>query len=95
MESVDPSRFVFASAVVLALLATMALVLKRMVASGTWLKATNASQAARLHVVETRYIDARRKLVLVKRDHTEYLLLLADSRETVLESGIPSEPPHA
>jgi len=42
----------------------------------------------RLAVVEVRPIDARRKLVLVRRDGTEHLLLLGATGETVVESGI-------
>jgi hypothetical protein len=40
----------------------------------------------RLQVVEVRYIDARRKLVLVRRDQVEHLLLLSDGRELLIES---------
>ena len=42
--------------------------------------------ATRLKVIETRYVDARRKLVLVARDNREHLLLLAEGREVVIES---------
>lgn len=44
----------------------------------------------RLSVVEARTLDARRQLVLVRRDGVEHLLLLSPSGETVVETGIPA-----
>lgn len=45
-------------------------------------------QAKRLTVTEIAALDARRRLVLVKRDQTEHLILLGVNHETVIESGI-------
>ena len=42
----------------------------------------------RLAVVEVTQIDIRRKLVLVRRDDREHLLLLGQASELVIESGI-------
>ncbi|MCH7861927.1 MAG: FliO/MopB family protein [Proteobacteria bacterium] len=42
----------------------------------------------RLQVVEVTPIDIRRKLVLVRRDDREHLLLLGQASELVIESGI-------
>ncbi|MBY0408046.1 MAG: flagellar biosynthetic protein FliO [Rickettsiales bacterium] len=93
METVEPSRFVFAFFMVLALIGLMAMVLKYAVASGKFPRVMQqAAGEGRIQVIETRYLDARRKLVLVKRDGVEHLLLLADGRETIIESGIL---PHA
>lgn len=44
----------------------------------------------RLRVIEVRAIDARRRLVLVRRDSVEHLLLLGLQGEVVVESGIQS-----
>ena len=49
-------------------------------------------QASRLSVIEVRGIDARRKLVLVRRDGVEHLLLLGASSEAVVETGIMPPP---
>jgi flagellar protein FliO/FliZ len=51
----------------------------------------------RLSVVEATMLDGRRKLVLIKRDNTEHLLLLSPTHETVIETGIirPASPPHS
>ncbi|MBT3787871.1 MAG: FliO/MopB family protein [Alphaproteobacteria bacterium] len=42
----------------------------------------------RLSIVEISAVDAKRRLVLVKRDNVEHLLLLGPTSETVVESGI-------
>lgn len=42
----------------------------------------------RLEVIETAPIDAKRRLVLVRRDRTEHLLLLGVNSELVIESNI-------
>ncbi len=49
-----------------------------------------AGETRRLSVVEARTLDARRQLVLVRRDGVEHLLLLSAAGETVVETGIPA-----
>ena len=44
----------------------------------------------RLGIVEVTTLDARRRLVLVRRDDVEHLLILGPSGETVVERSIPS-----
>ncbi len=53
--------------------------------------------ARRLQVVETLSLDARRKLVLLRRDGIEHLVLFGPSQELLVESGIArtAEPPIA
>lgn len=51
--------------------------------------------ARRLEVVEVRAVDARRRLVLVRRDSVEHLLLLGANSETVVETGISRPGPAA
>ena len=46
----------------------------------------------RSSVVEVAPVDPRRKLVLVRRDDVEHLLLLGTQGETVIETGIKSAP---
>jgi flagellar protein FliO/FliZ len=50
-------------------------------------------QVKRLSIVEARPLDARRQLVLVRRDNVEHLLILSPSGETVVETGIPVPAP--
>jgi flagellar protein FliO/FliZ len=45
----------------------------------------------RLSIVEIVPIDARRRLVLLRRDDTEHLILLGQTQDLVIETGI--EPP--
>jgi flagellar protein FliO/FliZ len=40
----------------------------------------------RLGIVEVMNLDVRRRLVLVRRDNTEHLLLLAPDRELLIEN---------
>ncbi len=49
-----------------------------------------AGEPRRLSVVEARTLDARRQLVLIRRDGVEHLLLLSPNAETVVETGIPA-----
>jgi flagellar protein FliO/FliZ len=42
----------------------------------------------RLAVVETAPVDAKRRLVLIRRDATEHLVLLGPNSETLIEPGI-------
>ena len=43
--------------------------------------------AARLAVVEVKVLDSRRKLVLLRRDAREHLVLLGPSQDLLIESG--------
>jgi flagellar protein FliO/FliZ len=44
--------------------------------------------AKRLSIVEVSPVDAKRRLVLVRRDGVEHLVLLGATNETVIETGI-------
>ena len=96
MDTIEPLQFIFSFALVLGLIGLMAMGLKRyghilqsggapLVLSKIWGSSAPVA-SGRLEVLEVRYIDAKRKLVLVRRDAREHLLLLADGRETVIES---------
>lgn len=99
MDTVDPARFIFAFLFVLALIGLCAVALRRYsrTASSKLFLGRGLlnplPQSNRLEVLEVRYIDARRKLVLVRRDQVEHLLLLADNREVVIESITLSSQP--
>ena len=88
MDTVDPTRFLTAFVFVIALIGLLAAVLRYIgkrkfgIGSGT----ISQGESGRLRVIETRYVDGRRRLVLVRRDNKEHLLLLSPDRETVLES---------
>ncbi len=44
----------------------------------------------RLGLVEVMPLDAKRRLVLVRRDEVEHLLILGATSEVVVETGIPA-----
>ncbi len=48
----------------------------------------NAGKSPRLSVVEVRSLDSRRKLVLLRRDGSEHLVLLGPNQDLHLEGGI-------
>jgi len=86
MESLDYTRFVLAFVFVLSLIGLLAYAAKRYTSSQKLFGMKEG--AGRISIVETRYLDPRRKLVLVKRDDAEHLILLAEGRELVVESNI-------
>jgi flagellar protein FliO/FliZ len=85
MDTVDPARFVASFIFILALIALMAYLLKRF--GGTALLARAVDENSRIRMIETRYLDPKRKLVIVRKDEKEYFLLLSEGREMLIESG--------
>lgn len=94
MSAVDYLRFVMALAFVLALVGVFALLLRRYGPSAG-LPISRAKGERRLGVVEVLGLDARRRLVLVRRDGVEHLLLLGPDRDLLVEGGIPMAPASA
>jgi len=84
MDLVSGLRFVLALVVVLGLIAALAWILRRYGAG----RVTLGAGKGRLGVVEASHIDAKRRLVLIRRDGVEHLLLLGPTSETVIETGI-------
>ena len=80
-------NFVLSLVFVLALIGLAAWTYRRFF-MGRSVSARLGLTTGRLQVVETRGIDARRRLVLVRRDGVEHLILLGASTETVVETGI-------
>ena len=87
MDLIDYGRFVAALLFVLGLIALTAWLARRFrVGPGG-----QAGAARRLAVLETLPLDARRKLVLIRRDATEHLLLLSPEGNRLLEGGIADQ----
>lgn len=79
-------RFVLALIFVLGLIGLAAWLARR---AGFMARATpDRGAGRRLAVVEVASVDAKRRLVLIRRDDTEHLLLLGATHETVIEQGI-------
>jgi flagellar protein FliO/FliZ len=83
-------RFLLALVFVLALIGVCAWLARRF-GLGNRLannKLGGRSRTPRLGIVEIQSLDARRKLVLVRRDDVEHLLVLGPTGETVVETNI-------
>lgn len=92
MELESYLRYLATLVFVLALIGLAAWVLKRLGLAGAGV--ARAGRPRRVRIVEVTPLDARRRLVLVRRDEVEHLLLLGASSELVVERGItPDAPP--
>ena len=83
--SSDYLRFVMALAVVLGLIALFAWLAKRF-RFGSLSGIVTGS--GRLEIVESLAIDARQRLVIVRRDDHEHLLLIGSETGQLIEEGI-------
>ncbi|MGB8273878.1 MAG: flagellar biosynthetic protein FliO [Alphaproteobacteria bacterium] len=83
-------QFVLALVFVLALIVALAWVARRFGLLGPGLPGQMGKR--RTGVVEMTAIDAKRRLVLVRRDGREHLLLLGPGSDTVIETGIVPPP---
>lgn len=83
-------QFVVALAVVLALIAALAWAVKRFGLAARMGAAKGGKR--RLRVVESTALDTKRRIVLVRRDDREHLLLLGAGNDTVIETGIVAPP---
>lgn len=78
-------RFSLALVFVIALFFVLMLALRRF---GFGNAAATPRRQRRLSVVEVTPLDAKRRLVLVRRDEVEHLLLLGSAGDLVVEPGI-------
>ncbi len=86
MEFSEYFRFLAALALVLGLIALLAVLAKRF---GMVPRITEGGgRKGRLGIIEVRPIDARRRLVLIRRDDVEHLLLISPQHETHIEGPI-------
>ena len=86
MEMETYLRFALALSFVLALIVAASWVMRRL-GYGAMTPA-RTGKTRRLGVVEVAQIDPRRRLVLIRRDGVEHLLLLGINNDLVLETGI-------
>jgi flagellar protein FliO/FliZ len=78
-------RVVVALIAILALLAVFAWLVRRYGGAG---RAMIGGGKRRLAIVEVAAVDGKRRLVLLRRDRTEHLVLLGPDSAIVIESGI-------
>ncbi|HHK73934.1 MAG TPA: hypothetical protein ENJ57_02075, partial [Rhizobiales bacterium] len=71
----------------------LTLVLRRFSGLGGGGQAPFSRRQRRLKVLEGISLDGRHRLLLVKRDHMEHLLLIGGATDLVVESGITTPVP--
>ena len=85
MDPTDYLRFAAALLFVLGLIGAGALALRFL---GFLTPGTRNKGEPRLIIVETLLLDPRRRLMIVRRDNVEHLLLLGVQGETVVERAV-------
>jgi flagellar protein FliO/FliZ len=86
-ESMQAVTFFFAFVVVLALIGVAAWLVRRF--AGNRLGAnTNRGRMPRLAVIDAAAVDGRRRLVLVRRDNVEHLIMIGGPTDIVVEPNI-------
>ena len=86
MEAGVYLKFLIALMFVVGLIGLLAWLARRFGLGGQLV--SNSGKTRRLAVVEVNVLDARRKLVLLRRDQVEHLVLLGPGQDLLLESGI-------
>src|ERR1051325_1296389 len=79
--------FIFAFVVVLGLIGLAAWLVRRF-ASNRLGANTNRGRMPRLAVIDAAAVDGRRRLVLVRRDNVEHLLMIGGPTDIVVEQNI-------
>jgi flagellar protein FliO/FliZ len=85
-------RFFMALAFVLLLIAGLAALVRRSGFGERLAANPNPGSERRLALIEVRPLDAKRKLVLLRRDDREHLVLLGATGDLLIESDIPAPP---
>ena len=88
MEFADYAKFVLALAFVLGLIGLLAVAARRFGLGGLPQTQIRRGQDRRIGIVEVAALDPKRRLVLIKRDDVEHLVILGHEGETVVETGI-------
>jgi flagellar protein FliO/FliZ len=81
-------RFLLALLLVLALIGALTWAARRFGLGGQL--TPNAGKSRRLSVVEVKALDSRHKLVLLRRDGYEHLVLLGPGQDLLIENNIPA-----
>jgi flagellar protein FliO/FliZ len=85
MDPTEYLRFFAALIFVIALIGAAFLALR---ASGFGMPSNRNRAERRMAIVETLMLDPRRRLLIVRRDNVEHLLLLGLSGETIVERAV-------
>ena len=83
MEFTGYLRFIFALVFVIGLIGALAVMARRF--GFGFPSGPGAGKQRRLGIVEALTLDGKRRLVLIRRDGVEYLVLLGAASETIVE----------
>lgn len=86
VELPTPVNFIIAFVVVLGLIGAVAWLVRRF--GTTRLDAATRSRQPRLAVIDSAAIDGRRRLVIIRRDNVEHLLMIGGPSDVVVETNI-------
>jgi hypothetical protein len=81
-------KIIVAALLILALLGLIAWLLRQFGSAGLAISAATRSRQPRLAVLDSATVDSRRKLVLIRRDNVEHLLLIGGPTDVVVEMNI-------
>lgn len=82
LQDLIPIEYLIVAAIVLAVLFVITLAFRALAGR------SSASESSRLGISESLEIDKQRRLVLVRRDDVEHLVLLGSDQDLVVESAI-------
>jgi flagellar protein FliO/FliZ len=83
-----PARFVIAFVLVLALIGLTAWLIRQFGSARASNSGSGRSRLPRLAVLDSAIVDARRRLVLIRRDNVEHLILIGGPTDVVVEENI-------
>ena len=86
IDTVNYFKFLLSLLFVLGLIGGFALIAKRLGMGNRG--PVKRKKGKRLSIIETITLDAKRRMVLVRRDDAEHLLLIGASSEQVIETGL-------
>ena len=91
MEFTTYLRFILVLVLVIGLILGLAWVMKRF-GLGNALQGSLGRSKRRLNIVESTALDGRHRIVLVRRDDVEHLVLVGPNTSQVIERSIPTAP---
>lgn len=89
-ETSSAVQYLIAFAIIFVLLTLFALVLRRLTGTGPTLSGSesNRTRQPRLGIVDIYELDRQRRLILLRRDNSEHLLLIGGPNDVVVETNI-------
>lgn len=83
-----PARFIIAFVLVLALIGLSAWLIRQFGSARASSSGGTRNRQPRLAVLDSAVVDARRRLVLIRRDNVEHLILIGGPTDVVVEANV-------